>query len=316
MRPYTHFRPTAPALFALRAAAATRSLVQARCARRFLAAGGFGLALATASSFRIRSIPTCSSSAASHPESRKRGVAVVTGASRGIGASIGVKLASEGYAVAVNYTANESAADKVVAQIREAGGVAAKFRADVASEADVVRLFDEVEKTWPNLALSALVNNAGVVGGRKKLGEVDTNEFRSVFDVNVLGPLIATREFARRCAPHGGGVVNISSGSASIGSGLYGMSKAALNSMQAWLVQEMSSLGVRMNTVSPGMTRSDMIADLLRSGVDLSVIPMGRVGEPEEIADAVVFLLSDKASYIHGANIRVAGGRAPGSFIH
>lgn len=315
-RPGPISRPFAWVAFAHPSRVRSGDLRPACLASSLLAAGGVGLALATSGSLRSQATSTCSKGPADSPESpTRKGVAIVTGGSRGIGAAIAIKLASEGYAVAVNYAANGSAADNVVAQIRQADGVAEKFRADMASEADVVRLFDEVQKTWPDVALTALVNNAGVIGGKKTLGNFDTDEFRMVFDINVLGPVIATREFARRCAPQGGGIVNISSGAASLGVGVYGMSKAALNAMQAWLVKEVAPLGIRMNTVSPGMTRSDMIADLLRSGVDLSAIPMGRIGEPEEIADAVVFLLSEKASYVHGANIRVAGGRAPGTFI-
>jgi len=187
----------------------------------------------------------------------------------------------------------------------------------MAVEGDVVRLFEDVQQQWPELKLTALVNNAGVLGkkGKSGLEGVDTQAFRDLFDVNVLGPLVATREFARR-AQAGGGVVNISSGSATMAANLYGMSKAALNNMQAWLVDELTPRGIRMNAVSPGMTRSDMIADYLATNPDCKEIPMRRVGEPEEIADAVVFLLSDRASYIAGANLRVAGGRAPGSFIH
>jgi len=246
---------------------------------------------------------------------------VVTGGSRGIGAAIALALAAEGYAVAVNYCGNAVAAEAVVARIRAAGGMAAAFRANVAAEGDVVRLFEDAQRHWPELAMTALVNNAGVVGKKGVLGfkagieGVDTAAFRELFDVNVLGPLIATREFARR-AGKGSGVVNISSGSAAMAANLYGMSKAALNSMQAWLVEDLTPKGIRMNSVSPGMTRSDMIANWLATEPDCKEIPMRRVGEPEEIADAVVFLLSEKASYIAGANLRVAGGRAPGSFIH
>lgn len=246
-----------------------------------------------------------------------RGAAVVTGASRGIGAAIAVVLAREGYVVAVNYTSSKSAAEDVVAEICSAGGVAAAFRADVANEADVVQLFDEVQSMWPEQRLTALVNNAGVLAPKecKELDSVDTAAYRQLFDINVLGPLVTTREFARR-ATGMGGVVNISSGAAVNGKGPYGMSKAALNSMQAWLAPDLARRGIRMNSVSPGMTRSDMIAEWLATDPDFKEIPMRRVGEPEEIAEVVAFLLSAKASYVAGANVRVSGGRAPGTFIH
>merc|ERR1712194_525497 len=137
---------------------------------------------------------------------------------------------------------------------------------------------------------------------------------RSVFDTNVLGPLICCREFGKY-ASSGARVVNISSGAAYVAMDcLYGMSKGALNSMQIWLVKELASKGIRINTVSPGITRTDMTEDII-DNFDMSMIPLGRVGEASDVADAVAFLVSSKSSYISGANIRVAGGRPPGTTI-
>mmetsp|Transcript_109 Transcript_109/g.230 ORF Transcript_109/g.230 Transcript_109/m.230 type:complete len:320 (-) Transcript_109:64-1023(-) len=254
-----------------------------------------------------------------------RGIAIVTGGSRGIGAAISKVLAAEGYAVAVNFRGSEAAAEEVVTAIRKAGGVARRVYADMAVEEDIVKMFDEIQSFWPDLPLSALVNNAGINKSSKmqaddSLGSsfqtlkcVNKEAFHDMLDVNVFGALIASREFAMRASA--GSIVNISSGSAVIGTGIYGMTKAAMNALQAWLVKELTPRGIRVNTVSPGLTRSDMIAEFLEKKPDLSFIPMNRAGEPSEIAEVVAFLVSEKASYVSGANIRVAGGRPPGTFI-
>lgn len=242
-----------------------------------------------------------------------RAVALVTGASRGIGAAVARLLAGEGYAVAVGFCGGKEAAEAVVAGIRDAGGCASAFQADVGVEADVRRLFAAVDEAWPELPWKALVNNAGVLGDKGSLESFTAENYRKVFDTNVLGPTLCCQEFARR-AGRGAAIVNVSSGSAVICQGPYGMSKAALNSMQAWLVPELGREGIRINTVSPGVTDTDMIASI-KENFDMSIIPMGRFGMPEELADAVAFLLSERASYISGANLRVSGGRPPGTFI-
>lgn len=243
-----------------------------------------------------------------------KGIAVVTGASRGIGAAVASALAREGYTVAVNFKSCLSAAIAVVKNIQDAGGEACSFQADVSVESEVVSLFEKVAKTWSDKDLVVLVNNAGIIGNRGSLETVDTQCFHNVINANVLGPLICCREFAKKAAK-GSRIVNVSSGSAYIGQpGLYAMSKGALNSMQAWLVRELTPKGIRMNTVSPGMTRTDMIADVM-DNFDMSNIPQGRFGEPEEVADGIVFLCSEKSSYISGSNLRIAGGRPPGTTI-
>eukprot|EP00929_Paragymnodinium_shiwhaense_P086525 TRINITY_DN47024_c0_g1_i1.p1 TRINITY_DN47024_c0_g1~~TRINITY_DN47024_c0_g1_i1.p1 ORF type:complete len:276 (-),score=60.57 TRINITY_DN47024_c0_g1_i1:186-1013(-) len=251
----------------------------------------------------------------SQPPEACKGIAVVTGGSRGIGAATARLLGSLGYRVAVCFCGSEEAAKNVVADIEGAGGVAAAFKVDMRSEDSIVQLFANVEKHWQGIAWTALVNNAGILGEAAKLtlDKLTGAAFQEMMNTNVLGPSICCREFAKH-AKSGAAIVNVSSGAAVIASGLYGMTKAALNSMQAWLVPELAKKGIRMNAVSPGMTDTDMISQA-KQGFDMSMIPMGRFGKPEEIADSIAFLLSDKASYVTGGNLRIAGGRPPGTFI-
>eukprot|EP00927_Polykrikos_kofoidii_P085234 TRINITY_DN9205_c0_g2_i1.p1 TRINITY_DN9205_c0_g2~~TRINITY_DN9205_c0_g2_i1.p1 ORF type:complete len:319 (+),score=43.97 TRINITY_DN9205_c0_g2_i1:88-957(+) len=258
----------------------------------------------------------------------ERGIAVVTGGSRGIGAATCKLLAADGYTVAVVFRDQAEAAQAVVEEINSAGGTASKFRANMSDEIQVVELFESVVKHWPNTPLTALVNNAGVIGPQgeaARLANVTGAQLQEVFSTNVLGPLIACREFSRCAgrkssdAASGAGraaIVNVSSGSAYIGKPpLYAMSKAALNTMQTALVAELAAEGIRINTISPGMTQTDMIAEAA-PGFDMKLIPLGRFGEPLDMAQAILFLLSEqRASYISGANIRVAGGRPPGTHL-
>merc|ERR1711907_319622 len=257
-----------------------------------------------------------------------RGTALVTGGSRGIGAAIALRLAQDGYAIAINYNRSSAEASQVVATIKAAGGNAVMLQADVSSEAGGVDMFERLDAAGLP-PLTALVNNAGVLVPGTDLEQVGTEAmYRRQMDTNVLGPLICCREAARRMSSKRPavagkytnstsqkGIVNISSGSAYLaGSTLYSMSKGALNSMTMNPVQPLAKIGIRVNTVSPGMTETDMIADQ-KERFNMSSIPMGRWGKPEEIADAVSYLLSEKASYITGANIRVSGGKPPGTHI-
>ncbi|MBT5266397.1 MAG: SDR family oxidoreductase [Rhodospirillaceae bacterium] len=241
-------------------------------------------------------------------------VALVTGGSRGIGASTCLLLADKGYAVAVNYRADNTAADAVVEQITAKGGRAIALQGDVGDEAQVIAMFEAVDKEFGQL--DALVNNAGVSGPRGRLDELDLESIQRVLATNVTGAILCAREAVKRMSTRhggkGGAIVNISSGSAYIGgpgSGIiYAVSKGALNSMQIGLSQEVAGEGIRVNAVLPGLTETDMpTRESLDRGGD--VIPMGRVGLPEEIAEAVVWLLSDQASYVAGGMLRVAGGR-------
>ena len=241
-------------------------------------------------------------------------ITIVTGGSRGIGAATATLLASHGHAVCVNYVSNADAASKVVSQIEAAGGRALAVQADTSVEADVMRMFETVDKELGTL--TGLVNNAGTNGRRTRVDDLQPDEIRQLLDINVLGCILCAREAVKRMSTNhggqGGAIVNVSSGSANIGNPgigvLYATSKGALNSFSIGLAQEVAAEGVRVNIVAPGMTQTDMPgAD--RIAAQASKIPMGRVAEPIEVAEAIYFLLSDNASYIAGANIRVGGGR-------
>ncbi|MGJ3258436.1 MAG: SDR family oxidoreductase [Rhodospirillales bacterium] len=242
------------------------------------------------------------------------GVTIVTGGSRGIGAATAKLVASHGHAVCVNYVNDKEAADRVVADIAAAGGKAIAVRADTANEAEVVAMFETMDRELG--PVTGLVNNAGINGERKRVEELTPDEIKRLLDVNVLGCMICAREAIRRMSTRhggdGGAIVNVSSGSANLGNPgigvLYATSKGALNSFTIGLSQEVAAEGIRVNTVAPGMTKTDMPgADRIKAQAEK--IPMGRVAEPDEIAEAIWFLLSDKAGYIAGANIRVGGGR-------
>ena len=241
-------------------------------------------------------------------------VAIVTGASRGIGAAVARLLSENGYAVCVNYRAGKDAAESVVTNIEKRGGRAIAVAGDVSSSDDVRRMFETVDNALG--AITALVNNAGIHGPHGRVDELSLEDLQRVLAVNVVGLITCSQEAVRRMSINhggqGGAIVNISSGSAYIGnpgSGVqYAVSKGAVNSFTIGLSQEVAGEGIRVNAVSPGLTRTDMPdAAALEQGA--SIIPMGRVAEAEEIAEAVLWLLSDKASHVAGANIRVAGGR-------
>ena len=241
-------------------------------------------------------------------------VTVVTGASRGIGAATARACAEAGHKVAVNYVVSEDAAGAVVAKIKGAGGEAMAVRANTAVEAEVIAMFETVEAELG--PVTALVNNAGIHGPRVRLDELADTDIEEVLDINVRGCFLCAKEAVKRMSTkhggQGGAIVNVSSGSAKLGNPgagvIYAASKGAVNSLTIGLSQEVASEGIRVNAVAPGLTETDMPpADKLAAGA--RVIPMGRTGQPEEIAAAILWLLSDESGYVAGANIRVAGGR-------
>eukprot|EP00041_Stephanoeca_diplocostata_P020644 m.465369 g.465369 ORF g.465369 m.465369 type:complete len:312 (-) comp21628_c0_seq6:1392-2327(-) len=253
-------------------------------------------------------------------------IVIVTGGSRGIGAAVCRVLGRQGYNVVVNYTSNRSKAELVMSDINEAGGSAIMVQADVSNYGDVEHLFEEAANGFGlGKRVTHLVNNAGIIGDKwdeRSLLGVEVHELQEnlqrVLNTNLFGALFCCREAMQHMSPknggQGGAIVNVSSGSAYLGGPMpYGISKAALNSLQAGLVVDCAALDIRINSVSPGMTRTEMVPDSLLDTVK-HTIPMKRGGEPKEIADVVAFLLSEEASYCTGANIRVAGGKRMGCY--
>ncbi|RDD62216.1 glucose 1-dehydrogenase [Ferruginivarius sediminum] len=249
----------------------------------------------------------------------ERGTCIVTGGSRGIGAAVARDAARNGWAVCVNYVGNARAAEAVVREIESAGGTACAVQADTADPAAVTRLFDAArEKLGP---VSALVNNAGITGPVSRLDQAEAETIRRVIDVNVNGALYCAREAVRRMSPrYGGGggvIVNISSGAATLGSPndyvWYAASKGAVDSLTVGLAKEVAGEGIRVNGVAPGLTVTDIHAessgDAGRVEKLAPSVPLGRAGTPEEVANAVLWLMSDAASYVTGTTIRVSGGR-------
>jgi NAD(P)-dependent dehydrogenase (short-subunit alcohol dehydrogenase family) len=245
-------------------------------------------------------------------------VLLVTGGARGIGAAVCRLASTRGYAVAVNYRSNRARAEDVVANICREGGRAVAIQGDISRESEVDELFEQTERLLG--PLTHLVNNAGMTGRAGRLDEVAPDTLRAVFDVNVLGTLLCARAAVRRLstrhAGHGGAIVNISSGAATLGSPgewvWYAASKAAVDALTLGLARELAREGVRVNAVAPGLVDTELHDT---SGVEermaklAPTIPLGRAAAPEEIAETVLFLLSDAASYVTGTVLRVAGGR-------
>lgn len=243
-------------------------------------------------------------------------VLLVTGASRGIGAACALRAARSGWRVAVNYNASAGAAAAVVDQIRAAGGSAAAFQGNVAVESEVLALFDAVEAALG--PVTGLINNAGISAPACRLADIDLPRWERIFATNATGSFLAAREAVRRMlqAGQGGSIVNISSMAASLGAAQefvdYAASKGAVESMTIGLAREVAAQGIRVNAVRPGLIDTDMQAvsgEPDRVGRLLATVPMGRVGRPDEVAEAAIFLLSDAASYITGTILPVSGGR-------
>ncbi len=243
------------------------------------------------------------------------GTLIVTGGSRGIGAAC-AKMAAKrlGYAVAVNYRERKDAADRVVAAIVAAGGRAAAIQGDTGREADVVRLFDEAERLLGPIA--GLVNNAGIGGDICRVDEVTVANLERVWAVNVTGYFVAAREAVKRLSTRhggkGGGIVNITSAAVRLGRPgqrvHYAASKGATHSFTIGLAKEVAQEGIRVNAVEPGLIDTEIqvpgrLAELTPT------VPIPRAGTTDEVAEAVVWLLSDAASYVTGSVVTVSGGR-------
>lgn len=244
-----------------------------------------------------------------------RPVTVVTGGSRGIGAATCLRLAADGHDLALGYVRDETAAGAIAERVRAAGARCVTVRVDTSEERDVERLFDTARAELGTL--SGLVNNAGVTGPLGRLADARTEDLRRVVEVNLLGYLLCCRRAARDMTASGGGaIVNVSSAAATLGGPgdyvHYAATKAATDALTIGLSKELGPDGIRVNAVAPGIIETDMHAtmgDPDRPARAAAGIPLGRPGQPGEIAGAIAWLLSPDASYTTGTVLRVAGGR-------
>ena len=245
-------------------------------------------------------------------------VLLVSGGGRGIGAATCRLAGARGYRIAVNYRRDSASAHEVVASVESSGSAAVALQANVTEPDEVERLFAETEARLGRV--THFVNNAGITGPASRLDDASPETLRSVLDLNVYGALLCARAAARRMSTSRGGrggvIVNVSSGAATLGSPgewvWYAASKAAVDALTLGLSRELARDSVRVNSVAPGLVATDLhhssgIANRLEKMAP--TIPLGRAASPEEIAETILFLLSDAASYVTGAVLRVAGGR-------
>ncbi|MBX9825103.1 MAG: glucose 1-dehydrogenase [Xanthobacteraceae bacterium] len=240
-------------------------------------------------------------------------VAVVTGASKGIGAGIAKSLAKAGAAVVVNYASSKAGAERVVADIKSQGGKAIAVKGDVAKAADVKQLFEETRKAFG--ALDVLVNNAGIYKFQP-LDEITEGEFHRQFNTNVLGTILATQEAARHFGPNGGSVINVSSVASEDNvatASVYSATKGAVDTLSRVLAAELGPRNIRVNVLAPGgvETEGTHAAGVIGSDFEKAIIartPLGRFGQPDDIARVAVFLASDDSRWLTGERLRASGG--------
>lgn len=243
---------------------------------------------------------------------------LITGASRGIGRAVAIQCGKRGWSVGVNYAGNEKAAADTVAAVEKAGGKAIAIKGDVAHEGEVIRLFEATEKAFG--PITGVVNNAGIVAPGMKLAEMSAERLARMFAVNVTGAYLVAREAARRLGTDhggkGGSLVNLSSAAARLGSPGeyvdYAGSKGAIDTMTIGLSKELAPVGIRVNAIRPGLIDTEIHASggaPDRAFRLASMVPLARPGTADEVANAILFLLSDDSSYITGALLDVSGGR-------
>ena len=240
-------------------------------------------------------------------------VAVVTGASKGIGAATAKALAASGASVVVNYASSKDGADKVVAEIAAKGGKAIAVKGDVAKSADVQKLFEETKKNFGKV--DVLVNNAGVYKFQP-IEDVTEDEFHRQFNINVLGTFLATREAVKHFGNNGGSVINITSVASSNAvptASVYSATKGALESVTRVLAAELGSRGIRVNSIAPGGVETEGLHATGIKGSEfeqqmIDQTPLGRLGQPDDIAKVAVFLASDDSAWMTGERVQVSGG--------
>jgi 3-oxoacyl-[acyl-carrier protein] reductase len=240
-------------------------------------------------------------------------VAVVTGASKGIGADIAKALAAEGASVVVNYASSKEGADKVVAAITKAGGKAIDVQGDVSKQADITRLFEATKKAFGRLDI--LVNNAGVYAFAP-LGQITEESFHTHFNLNVLGLLLTTQEAAKYFGDEGGNVINISSAVTTLyppASAVYTATKASVDAITVILSKELGARKIRVNAINPGLIETEGVhaagfhEGAFRAGVEAQT-PLGRIGQPDDISPAAVYLASADSKYVTGQTLNISGG--------
>ncbi|MEO1449324.1 MAG: SDR family oxidoreductase [Bacteroidota bacterium] len=244
-----------------------------------------------------------------------KGAVLVTGGSRGIGAATSRKLAEAGYTVCINYRANSAAAQNLVNEITEAGGKAILTQADISVEAEVLNMFRHIDAKYEGLV--GLVNNAAVIAEAASLVDMSAERMTRLFRINVIGTMLCAREAVKRMSTQygqvGGSIVNISSGASKLGAPHvyldYAATKGAIDTFTIGLAKEVATEGIRVNAIRPGFIDTEIHQIPGRLQQVAGSIPMQRAGQPEEIAEAVLWLLSDKASYTTGAILDVAGGK-------
>lgn len=238
-------------------------------------------------------------------------VAVVTGASKGIGAAIAKQLAAEGAAVVVNYTSSKTDADKVVGEITSHGGKAVAVQADIAKKVDIEKLFAETMESFGRLDI--VVNNAGIYQGQP-VGQITEENFHRHFNLNVLGVILTVQESLKHFGPEGGSIVNISSVVSTMspaGMAVYNATKSAVDGLTRTFAKELGPRKIRVNSINPGMTDTEGVRS---AGIEgqfeaiTAITPLGRIGLPDDIAPAVVFLASPESGWVTGEALRVSGG--------
>ena len=245
-------------------------------------------------------------------------VVLITGGSRGIGAATAILAAKKGWNVCISYNSREAEANSVVKQIEQYGKTALAIQANVGVEQDIVSLFKDIDTKFGRL--DALVNNAGIITPQTQFADMDASRILNVFNINVVGSFLCAREAIKRMSSkrggHGGTITNLSSAAARIGSPNefidYAASKGAIDTMTLGLSKEVADDGIRVNAVRPGLIETDMHADagdINRPDKLKNHIPLKRAGKVDEVANAVVWLMSDEASYVNGTLLDVAGGR-------